>query len=368
MYETYTYEYLLKSILDRITTADSSIDVREGSAMWYAVAPVAMELAIAYDNFNRVHKESFVGTATREGLYLACNDVGLDTAQFEATPSIFKGHFNIEVTIGSRWACGNYIFVAKQLNGTVKIDGVDYYEYILECETVGAHTAYTSGFLKPITDYGISNLKTSVLDECITVGSDEATDETIRKTYFDYVANNSDGGNVAQYHQWLLAFPGVGAEKVVAGWNGKNTVKAIILDENKEAPTPEFVASVQEYLDPNAEGLGEGKAPIGAVVTVEGGINANIIVEARVTLVNPTADISDVSVKLRDYFRSIAFKKSTISIYEVASIVLSSPAVSDVTDIQLGKFNEDPLDIAFTKSNLVLDETETPVLYLFRID
>ena len=124
MYENYTYEYILKQILDRISNADSTIDIREGSAMWYAVAPVALELAIAYSNYDLVSKESFVGTATREGMYRACNDIGLNTEQFEASAGIFEGHFNVEVSLGSRWACGNYVFVVNSKIGMITIDDV----------------------------------------------------------------------------------------------------------------------------------------------------------------------------------------------------------------------------------------------------
>ena len=365
MYETYTYEYILKTILDRISDADSTIDVREGSAMWYAVAPVAAELAIAYTNYDMLRKESFAGTATREGLYNACEDIGIDTSQFEASAGVFYGHFNVEVTTGSRWACGEYIFVVDSKVGMVTINDVEYHQYRLICETVGSLTQYTSGNLRPITDYGSSQLKVAVLDSCILVGADETNDEKIRETYFDYVANKSEGANIAQYNQWLNEFEGVGAHKIIPTWNGANSVKIVLLDENKEAPTTELIASVQDYLDPNSEGLGEGKAPIGAVVTVAGGTNAYINVKASLTLTSPTANISDISTKLRQYFRDIAYQKTVVNLYEVASIILSSPSVTDVNDVQLGRWVNDSAAVSYSASNITLGEYETPVLHQF---
>ena len=364
MYENYTYEYILNSILDRITNADSSIDVREGSAMWYAVAPVALELAIAYTNLDAVSKESFVGTATREGMYRAYDDLGISTAQFDATAGVFEGHFNVEVSIGSRWACGDYTFVVTSKVGIVTIDEVEYHKYRLACETVGSHTQHTTGNLRPITDYGSNLVRVAILDECVMVGADETSDEIVRDTYFEYIANKSEGANVAQYKQWLNEFEGVGAHKIVPTWNGKNTVKVVILNENKEAPTSDFIASVQNYLDPNSEGVGEGKAPIGAVVTVVGGTNANIDVKANLTLASASADISDIEKRLTDYYRRIAFEKRVVNIYEVASVLLSSPTVSDVNDVQLGRW-VDGSTTSYSANNLELGEFETPVYHGF---
>lgn len=365
MYENYTYEYILTRILNRISEVDPTIDTREGSSMWYAVAPVALELAIAYSNYDLVSKESFVGTATREGIYRACNDIGLSTEQFDASAGIFSAHFNVEVTIGSRWACGDYIFVVTSKVGTVTIDEVEYHQYNLTCETLGSLSQYTSGNLRPITEYGSSQLKVAVLDECIVVGKNESSDENVRETYFDYIANKSEGANIAQYNLWLNEFDGIGAHKIIPTWNGANTVKVAILDENKEAPTSEFVASVQDYLDPNSEGLGEGKAPIGAVVTVEGGTNAYIDVKASITLATANADTSDINIKLTDYFRRIAFAKSVVNIYEVASVILSSPSVSDVNSVQIGRWVSDSATVSYSNSNLSLGEFETPVLHKF---
>lgn len=365
MYENYTYENILNSILDRIATADSTIDVREGSAMWYAVSPVAAELAIAYTNYERVAKESFVGTATREGIYRACDDIGLNTEQFEASAGIFNAHFDVEVSIGSRWFCDDYIFVVTSKIGMVRIEDVEYHQYRLVCETLGSQTQYTRGNLRAITDYGSDQLKVAILDYCVSVGGDEVSDDKVKEIYFEYIANKSEGANIAQYNQWLNEFDGVGAHKVFPTWNGANTVKVVVLNENKEAPTSEFIASVQNYLDPDSEGLGEGKAPIGAIVTVEGGANAYINVKATLTLTNANADISNITSELNEYFRRIAFQKSTVNIYELASIILSSPSVSDVNNVQLGRWVDEDTPVSYSTANITLEEFETPVLHQF---
>lgn len=369
MYENYTYEYILNSILDRISSIDSSIDTREGSAIWYAVSPVAIELAIAYSNCDILRKESFVGTASREGIYRACEDLGMDTTQFEPSAGVFEAYFQDPVNIGSRWWCGGYNFRVDEELLPIEVEGVKRFAYRLVCETLGSHTAHVRGKLTPITEYGGTPGRNyvAVITDCIIVGADETPDEKVRAAYFEYVANKAEDGNIAQYHKWLNEYPGngVGAQKIIPAWNGANTVKAVILDENKQAPTPEFIAEVQEYLDPNSEGLGEGKAPIGAVVTVVGGINAYISVKADITLVEEGANITDINEKLTAYFEEIAFKKTTVNIYEVASKILSSPSVSNVDNIQLGRWIDDATEVVYSSSNITLEDFETPVLHEF---
>lgn len=365
MFENYTYEYILNSILNRIVEADPTIDIREGSPLWYAVAPVAAELAIAYTNCDMVSKESFVATATREGIYRACDDIGIDTTQFDASASAFYGHFNVEVAVGSRWACGDYIFVVTEKSGTILVDDVSYYRYRLSCETLGSQTQYTSGNLRPITEYGSNQLKVAILDSCIFVGADETPDDKVREIYFDYIANKAESANISQYNQWLNEFTGVGAHKVIPTWNGANTVKVVILDENKEHPSDEFIADVQKYLDPNSEGLGEGKAPIGAMVTVVGGDNAYVDIKANITLATADATTDDINDKLEEYFREIAFKKSFVNIYEVASIIFSSPSVIDVNNVQLGRWTGEGSTVSYSSTNLPLEDYEAPVLHAF---
>ena len=369
MYENYTYDYILDSILNRVREFDSTIDVREGSAIWYAVSPVAMELAIAYSNCDMVNKESFVGTATREGIYLACEDIGLDTSRFDATASVFLADFNVEVSIGSRWSCSGYTLRVTERVGEASADGVKYYQYRLVCETTGSASQYITGNLTPITEYGSNGLQMAVIDMCISAGAEETPDEEVRATYFDYIANKSEGANIAQYNQWLNEFEStigrIGAHKIRPTWDGVNTVKVVILDGNKESPDSTLVDAVQDYLDPNSEGLGEGKAPIGAVVTVEGGVNADIDIKAEITTNGENVDISDINERITEYFREIAFRKSVVNIYEVAGIILASPSVSNVNSVEIGRWNGVDSEVSYSPTNLPLDEFETPVLHEF---
>ena len=81
MFENMTYEVILDRMEQRVSEKYPNLDLREGSIIFNALAPAAMELAIAYDALDNVLAESFVDTASREYLILACHQMGIDTTQ-----------------------------------------------------------------------------------------------------------------------------------------------------------------------------------------------------------------------------------------------------------------------------------------------
>lgn len=65
MYEDMTYEYILKRMLSKVS---SSVDKREGSIIYDALAPAAAELVQAYISIDTVMQETYGLTASREYL------------------------------------------------------------------------------------------------------------------------------------------------------------------------------------------------------------------------------------------------------------------------------------------------------------
>ena len=104
-YENMTYEVILDQMMERVTSNYPNIDTREGSIIFNALAPAAMELAIAYTELDNILNESFAETASREYLIRHCEQMGLDTSQFDANAGVFQAEFDVEVPIESRWNC-----------------------------------------------------------------------------------------------------------------------------------------------------------------------------------------------------------------------------------------------------------------------
>ena len=76
--------------------------------------------------------------------------------------------------------------------------------------------------------------------------------------------------NRNQYELWAREKAGVGKAKAFPLWNGPGTVKVVLLDNEMRSPTPSVVELVRRHIDPTMDGMGEGAAPVGSVVTVVG--------------------------------------------------------------------------------------------------
>ena len=66
IYEDMTYEVILDRMIERVVDSYPEIDTREGSIIYNALAPAALELAIMYTELDNAIAESFVDTASRE--------------------------------------------------------------------------------------------------------------------------------------------------------------------------------------------------------------------------------------------------------------------------------------------------------------
>ena len=65
MFEHITYEELIKRMVDRALTYNKNLDSREGSLLFLAEAPAAVELQNLYIALDTVLRETFADTASR---------------------------------------------------------------------------------------------------------------------------------------------------------------------------------------------------------------------------------------------------------------------------------------------------------------
>ena len=93
MFESQTYEAILARMMKRVTDQYPNLDNREGSMIFNALSPAAIELAIAYTALDNIRNESFVDTASREYILLGCKQMGINTDQFKPSAGVFKGKF-----------------------------------------------------------------------------------------------------------------------------------------------------------------------------------------------------------------------------------------------------------------------------------
>lgn len=348
MYEHVTFETIMERMLARVP---STMDKREGSVIWDALAPAAIELQNLYIELDTVLNETFADTASL--YYLKKRTAERGIYQIMASHAVLQGEFSpvtLNIQLGSRFSCDrlNYVITEKVSNGVYK----------LECETAGTEGNIHFGTLIPI-DY-IEGLETAELTDLLIPAEDDETVEALRARYFESMTSQAFGGNIADYKEKVNAISGVGGVKVTPVWNGGGTVKLTIIDSNFEVPSGDLVELVQNEADPvGHSGDGVGFAPIGHVVTVVGVKGKTVNVTTNITYQtgwNWESTKSYILNAIDGYFRELgkvwdANENLIIRVSQLESKILGCEGVLDISGTTLNG----------SASNLSLAADEIPV-------
>lgn len=347
MYENMTYEVILQRMLDRVP---DTMNKREGSIIFDALAPAAVELTLAYMQFDMVLNESFGDTASRDYLIRRAKERGL--APEPATKAILQGEFtpaNIDV-LNKRFNLGSLNYVVIELISA----GI----YKVQCETEGIIGNQNLDDIIPI-DY-IEGLETANLTQVLIPGEDEEETEAFRQRYFSSFGEKSYGGNVTDYLTKTNSIAGVGSTKVTPIWDGGGTVKLTILDSSYNKATPILIDAVQAAIDPSPQGEGWGIAPIGHIVTVDTVEEVTVDIAASITFdtgyswaslqAQATAVLEGYMLELRTDWAS-----QGSLIVRIAQIETRLLAIEGIIDISGTSINDDA-------SNLTLTIFQIPVL------
>lgn len=338
LFENQTFETILQRMLDRIP---DDMDKREGSIIYDALAPAAMELAQMYVELDVVLRLAFGETSTGEYLDKRTADFGVYRKQ--ATPAVRKGVFTdgnnapFNIPIGSRFRLNDMVYVA--------IEKITDGQFRMQAETLGSAGNQEFGNLLPIEP--IEGLGTAILADVLIPGEDEENDDSLRKRFLQKVREPGTSGNAADYKQWATDVAGVGAAKVTPLWNGPGTVKVTVVNADMRPATTDLVTQVQEYI--------EQVRPIGASVTVVSATGKSINVSANVVLASgyTLQNVQDAFMKaLDEYFKEIAFSMTYVSYAKIGTLLLSTPGVIDYNGLTLNNVT----------ANVALQDNEVPVL------
>lgn len=352
-----SFEEILERLLDNI---DDSLDKREGSIIYDALAPVAAELAQCYIALDVYTDQTYLLTAAAENLDNKAAEIGLirNPATYSKRIVEFRNVDDelMDVDIGSRFSVPNeyggynYKVITRQSVGN----------YIAQCETVGTAGNKYTGNLLPLES--INNLGTITLGAIYIAGEDIETDNSLRQRAINKLKETPFAGNVADYQQFVTDIDGIGACLVVPIWNGPGTVKLAIITSSYEIPTSAKIEEVQELVDPiQNQGQGIGQAPIGHTVTVvaptpyELTISANISVEPGKSLQSVEEDIITSITKYIQQLQSQWSTANEIVIY-ISRIVAAIVSVDGVT-------NAENVTINGYDDNIIIDVTSSDIPY-----
>jgi len=274
-----TLETVLQRMLDSLP---SDLDKSEGSFIWDSLSPAAIELALAAIWAQQVLERGFVQTTFGAYLDLRAEEYGITRrpAVAAAGTVTFTGTQGTIIPAGTRVSTPStetvpaVIFETTQEAAIGAGGSVDVSIQAIEPGISGNVVPETITLLvEPLT--GISAVVNS---NATSGGLDEEDDESLRARILELAHEDEGDGNKADYEIWAKEVSGVGYVLVDPLWRGPGTVRVIILDQDGNIPTPELVAATQDYLDPESQGIGLGRAPIGAKVTVEAPTEVNLTI------------------------------------------------------------------------------------------
>lgn len=336
MYESLTYEVILERMLKRVST---EVDTSEGSLIYNAIAPAAWELAQLYIELDYSIDMVNLDTATEEYLELKMGDYG-ETIK-AATYAVRKVITTGIIDIGTRWSFNDSTYIITEL--------LDHNLYKAACEQSGTIGNIYFGELTAMDFVGEI---TATLGDVITLGAAKETDEKARARLQEYLSDPSQDGNVAQYKKWATEYEGIGTAKVFPLWNGGNTVKIAITNANYLPAESELVSKFQYYMDPNAEGKGNGVAPIGSKVTITGGTQKDISITAHIVLTDGYTKAEGAVEVIKNYLASITYRKNNVNYMKIGSTLSDCNSIGELSNLLL---NGGTTDIPMT-------EDEIPVL------
>lgn len=308
MFEQFTFENIMSRMLSNVK---DKMDKREGSVVYDALAPAALELANFYTYLDMIVDESFADTASYYFLVRRAQERGIypQTATYAVCKMVVSPVDTVIVN-GDRFNFGTLNYAV-----TSAIEG-EQGAYEVLCETLGTAGNQPSGTLLPI-EY-IEGLQTAELTEVLIPGEDDEDMEAFRERYLTSFDSQAFGGNQADYTEKVNAINGVGGCRIIRQWEQGyspsamipstaatawvnqqsadtigaepytwlkkvhdaaaqklltvgGTIKILIITSDFTAPSSALIKEVQTAIDPEQNaGEGEGIAPIGHVVNVVG--------------------------------------------------------------------------------------------------
>lgn len=332
--EAQTFEKLVSELLERVP---DDVDKREGSIIYDAIAPTAFKLAETYWDMAVLYRRTFAATADGIDLEKRVNEFGVERKK--AGKAIRRAIFTdrdgqpLQVALNSLYRLDDLLYQV--------IENIEPGKFKVEAQTAGAVGNRDYGDLLPVD--ANNKLGRALLADVIVPGEDEESDESLYQKYLEHIRDKAFGGNRADYRKKVRAIQGVGGVRLRRAPYGGGTVKVIIIDSDFNAPTPEFIAYVQEIIDPvEFKGDGYGTAPIGHSVIVEGVGEVGITIECELILNGATigqieAQANEILEAYVSELRANWYKDLDINvrITHIESKLLEIDGVEDITITRL---------------------------------
>lgn len=398
MFEDYDADRIMNDMIENI---DENLDTREGSVIYDALMPMAIELSNYYGALDMVLREVYADTASYDSLvHLAASrgiypkEASKAIVRMQATPP------DAPISVNDVFAIDDNEYVVTSVIDN--INGV----YQMQCTTPGKDGNEHIGETLPLDSANdLNDLESAVITEVLVPGEDEEDVETLRERYFESFIEEPFGGNREAYVQMMNSIDGVGPFRVIRNWehydpvslkpndsvkkwfasqnadtlpesyawiksvydaaeNGYltagGTITIIFMNSEYEKPSDSLIKEVQDTIDP-VSGEGYGLAPIGHVVMVHGAQEKKINYKLSIQYIkgyNWDSAMQSIYNAIDAYHLEL---KQSWSAQEESHTILR-PSVITSRLLQLKEINEVTLCLINGKDeNLQLDDASIPI-------
>lgn len=334
-----------------------NVDTRQGSIYWDASMGSIIRTSMFLEQLKMVKEIISIFTCTGDVLDEKLMERGLTRNPAKPTPATYYVSFvGMIPEMDSKMSVDDYFF-------TLSSDSEG--RYILISEDMGTEMNNLVSGTKVIPELDVDGLISATLGELAVPAIDAESDDSARERLLNRISGPDENGNKSQMRTWCEAVEGVGATRIIPLWNGPNTVQGVIVSATGGVPSQTIVDNVQNYVDPDCTGMGEGVANIGqfftatAVETVKIDITVSVLKKNDATYSGIQEEFKKllqkyfVEMALVDYTNGLAIRYT-----HVGSILESMDEVIDYDELKLNGNSE----------NITFSILQIPVLGEVTID
>jgi uncharacterized phage protein gp47/JayE len=176
-------------------------------------------------------------------------------------------------------------------------------------------------------------------------GTNVETDSELQTRVGQALGGTNGAGTIDDYTRWFLGEPSIGHVTVQAAWNGPNTVRVLVTDVNNNPFTsPAIVEALQAEWDPEENGNGAKKGPIGHIITIATPTGKNVTMTAVVTMEEgwsydgtggTRATRTPILEALQAYVASLK-AGAGIVLYKAAAAIMDVEGVANLAGLMIG--------------------------------
>lgn len=323
MFEDRTYEKIMEEAL---ATAPPGVDVRAGGIFYDAIAGACFQIARYYADLSTAFDLVFLTTSVDEYLDMKGSEYGV--FRHPASSAIYEYTY-----AGTRPALGESFFSDGKYFVLIQRDNA----LCLEAEETGEGSGSVLPGTPAVPLKTIGGLTVSTFGAVVEPGTNTEGDEDFRQRVREKIAGPAENGNRQHYKTWCEEVTGVGRARIIPFWDGENTVKGVLFGTDGLSAAEGVVERVQEYVDPDSSGLGNGMANIGAHFTAIAAESLPVVVSFDAVLAaGSTEDTAqeESTAAISAYLKELALtapddQKAVVRVSAIGTLLYSLPSIID---------------------------------------